>query len=63
MGASTVDIPRWMWLKADKVVKSSLKDLDKGKAVSIPSIRYKVVAALSQYVPASIVARLAKMGR
>ncbi|MEO6473001.1 MAG: SDR family NAD(P)-dependent oxidoreductase [Aeromicrobium sp.] len=63
MGASTDDIPRWMWLKADKVVKSSLKDLDKGKAVSIPSIRYKILAALAQYVPKSLVARLAKMGR
>lgn len=63
MGASTDAIPRWMWLSADKVVKSSLKDLDKRKAVSIPSIRYKVLAALAQYTPASIVARIAKMGR
>ena len=63
MGASIDDIPGWMWLKADKVVKSSLKDLDKRKAVSIPSIRYKIMAALAQYVPAWIVARLAKMGR
>ena len=63
MGASTEDIPRWMWLNADKVVKSSLKDLKKRKAVSIPSIRYKVLAMLAQYVPASIVARIAKRGR
>lgn len=63
MGASTDTIPRWMWLNADTVVKASLKDLDKGKAVSIPTIRYKILAALAQYVPASITARLAKMGR
>jgi len=63
MGARTDNIPRWMWLRADKVVKSSLKDLDKGKAVSIPSIRYKVLAALAQYVPTSVVARFAKRGR
>lgn len=63
MGARTDNIPRWMWLNADKVVKSSLRDLDKGKAVSIPSIRYKVLAAFAQYVPASIVARVAKRGR
>lgn len=63
MGAKIDDIPRWMWLEADKVVKASLKDLDKGKAVSIPSLRYKVLAALAQYVPAWIVARLAKLGR
>lgn len=63
MGAKTDDIPRWMWLKADFVVKSSLKDLEKRKAVSIPSIRYKVLTALAQYVPATLVARIAKMGR
>lgn len=63
MGARTDNIPRWMWLNADKVVKASLKDLDKGKAVSIPSIRYKVLSALAQYVPATIVARIAKLGR
>ncbi|MDQ3155406.1 MAG: SDR family oxidoreductase [Actinomycetota bacterium] len=63
MGANTDNIPRWMWLKADKVVKSSLRDLDKGKAVSIPSIRYKFLAAFAQYVPASLVARVAKRGR
>lgn len=63
MGARTDNIPRWMWLKADKVVKASLKDLDKGKAVSVPSVRYKILAALAQYVPSSIVQRLAKIGR
>ncbi|MGZ5414842.1 MAG: SDR family NAD(P)-dependent oxidoreductase [Aeromicrobium sp.] len=63
MGARTDNIPRWMWLDADKVVKSSLRDLGKGKAVSIPSIRYRVLATFAQYVPASIVARVAKRGR
>ena len=63
MGARTDNIPRWMWLRADKLVRASLKDLDKGKAVSIPTIRYKVLAALAQYVPSSIVARIAKIGR
>jgi short-subunit dehydrogenase len=63
MGARTDSIPRWMWLNADNVVKSSLKDLEKGKSVSIPSIRYKVLATLAQYVPSSLVARIAKIGR
>ena len=63
MGAEIDSIPRWMWLKADKVVKSSLKDLDKGKAVSVPSLRYKLLTALAQYVPAPITARIARRGR
>jgi short-subunit dehydrogenase len=56
-------IPKWMWLKADKVVRTSLKDLDKGKAVSIPSFRYKVLATLAQYLPKGFVTRIAKRGR
>ena len=56
-------VPKWMWLKADKLVKTSLKDLDKGKSVSIPSFRYKVLAALAQYMPKGLVTRIAKRGR
>jgi short-subunit dehydrogenase len=56
-------IPRWMWLKADKVVAASLSDLEKGRTVSIPSLRYKVLAALAQYLPKGLVTRMAKRGR
>jgi len=56
-------VPRWMWLKADKVVKGSLKDLAKDKPISIPSWRYKVLATLAQYMPKSLVARIARRGR
>jgi short-subunit dehydrogenase len=56
-------VPRWMWLKADKVVKASLKDLDKGKSVSVPSIRYKILGTLAQYLPKGLVTRIAKRGR
>ena len=61
MDISTV--PKWMWLKADKVVKTSLKDLDKGKSVSIPSIRFKVITILARHMPKRIVTRAAKRGR
>ncbi len=59
----TSTIPKWMWLRADKVVTTSLKDLDKGKSVSIPSIRYKMLALLARYLPKGIVTRFAKRGR
>jgi short-subunit dehydrogenase len=63
MGADIDDVPGWMWLKADKVVKASLRDVQKGKALSVPSLRYKVLAALAQYLPAKLVTRVAKRGR
>jgi short-subunit dehydrogenase len=63
MGADISTVPRWMWLKASKVVTESLADLDKGKAVSVPSWRYKVLGALARHMPAPIVARVARRGR
>jgi hypothetical protein len=57
------EVPRWMWLKADYVVAQSLKDLDKDKALSIPSLRYKVLAMLAQYMPKAVVTRMARRGR
>lgn len=63
MGAEIDDVPRWMWLKADSLVKGSLRDLERGKAVSVPSIRYKVLTAVARHAPATFVARIAKRGR
>jgi short-subunit dehydrogenase len=56
-------VPRWMWLNADYLVKTSLRDLERDKTVSIPSVRYKVLAGLAQYLPKSLVTRVAKRGR
>jgi short-subunit dehydrogenase len=56
-------VPRWMWLKADKVVAASLADLERGKVVSVPSARYKVLAGLARHLPAPFVTRMAKRGR
>lgn len=56
-------VPAWMWLRADKVVRTSLRDLDRDKAVSIPSLRYKTLATLARYLPAAFVTRVAKRGR
>lgn len=56
-------VPRWMWLKADKVVQASLRDLARDKAVSIPSARYQMLATLARHLPTAFVTRMAKRGR
>jgi hypothetical protein len=38
-------------------------DLERGRTVSIPSLRYKVLATLARHAPTSLVARAAKRGR
>lgn len=63
MAADTSDIPGWMWLKADRVVAESIADFERGKAISIPYKRYKVLALLARYAPAWLVKRAAKRGR
>ncbi|MGH3454321.1 MAG: SDR family NAD(P)-dependent oxidoreductase [Nocardioidaceae bacterium] len=63
MGARTDNIPDWMWLDAREVVRQGLTDLDRGAAVSIPTLRWKAIATLSRITPARIVARVAKLGR
>lgn len=56
-------VPKWMWLKADKVVAASLRDLSNDRPVSIPSARYKLLATLARYLPAGFVTRMARRGR
>jgi short-subunit dehydrogenase len=56
-------IPRWMWLDAEKVVAESLRDIDRGKSLSIPSVRYKVLAGIARMAPAGLAARAGERGR
>lgn len=56
-------IPGWMWLNAPRVVRESLRDLERGSAISTPSKRYKVLGALARYMPRPLVQRIAKIGR
>ena len=63
MGLSPGSAPRWMWLDADRVVRDALEDLDKGRSISIPSKRYKALAALARYTPPSLQARFQGLGR
>jgi uncharacterized protein len=63
MDVDRTSAPRWMWLDADRVVRDALADLDRGKRISIPSKRYKVLAALARYTPSSVQARFQGLGR
>lgn len=56
----TSDIPNWMWLNADDVVKAAMRDLRRGVPVSIPGAQYKALTAASRCVPRSITTRLSR---
>ncbi|OFI39289.1 short-chain dehydrogenase [Arthrobacter sp. SW1] len=56
MGMDKGVAPGWMWLDAGRVVREALADNNRGKAVSIPSKRYKLVSAVARILPASLTA-------
>jgi short-subunit dehydrogenase len=53
----------WMWLDAPSVVAAALRDAARGRAVSIPSARYKAIVGLSRIVPDRLVVALGGRGR
>ena len=55
--------PKWMWLQVEQVVREGLADAFAGKGMSIPSRRYRAVAAVSRLAPQTLVAKLAGRGR
>lgn len=56
-------IPSWMWLDAADVVRESLGDAARGRAVSIPSRRYKLLAGLGRILPGRLSTRIGSRGR
>ncbi|CAN5539071.1 SDR family oxidoreductase [soil metagenome] len=63
MNVSKDGVPAFLWLDAPTLVRLALRDVAKGRAVSIPTLRYKVVVLLSGLLPARIVAAGALRGR
>lgn len=63
MDVSRDSAPGWMWLEADRLVADALADLDKGRRVSVPSKRYKVLTGVARYTPSTVLGKLQGLGR
>ena len=50
-GIEPAHVPSWGWLRPERVVATALRDLDRGRAVSVPSLRYKVAAWGLRHLP------------
>ncbi len=57
-GMDMSTLPSWAWLDADDVVEDCLRDVRRGRVVSVPSVRYRLLAAGIQLVPAGRWTRL-----
>jgi short-subunit dehydrogenase len=55
----TGHLPAWLWLSTDQVVDAALRDLDRGRTVSIPSLRYRAAAWALRHAPHRVSAALA----
>jgi uncharacterized protein len=56
-------VPKPLWLDAERVVDEALRDFDAGKARSVPSRRYRVIAGVSRHLPPSVLQRFQSLGR
>lgn len=53
-GTDVSNVRPFLWLEVDDVVRESLADIARGKVVSVPSARYKVIMAAAGLLPRSV---------
>lgn len=59
-GVKRSNIPDFMWLSPERVARECLRDAEVGKAISIPSKRYKILAFVASHAPAWLLMAAAK---
>jgi short-subunit dehydrogenase len=62
-GINLAKSPGWLWLSADDVVRDGLRDLRRGRLVSVPDWRYKAIVLGMRYAPRALVRRGARAAR
>ncbi len=60
----TSAIPNFLWLSADDVVNEAMRDLARGRRVSVPDLRYKVIVGVGKLIPHGLAAQVSRrLGR
>lgn len=63
-GIEMSTMPSFMWLTVDKLVAAAMKDLDRGKVISVPGAQYKVLTSASRLIPRALARQAgSKIGR
>lgn len=57
-GDDTTGIPGALWLDAERVVRDSLHDLERGKTISIPGKRWQAIVGVGRLLPPPVLRRL-----
>jgi len=59
-GIDMTKTPDWLWLDADQLVRDALRDLRRGKLVSVPNWKYKVAVFGLRHLPRPLLQRVAR---
>ncbi|MFV0429468.1 MAG: SDR family NAD(P)-dependent oxidoreductase, partial [Arachnia sp.] len=59
-GISTSSIPDWYWLEPDVVARRTLRDAGRGKVVSVPAARWKVIRGFLKVAPEPLVRAISR---
>jgi short-subunit dehydrogenase len=51
MGARREEVPAWLWMRAEDVVRASLEALDRGTLFVVPGWFYKLIVKLVPALP------------
>ncbi|GAA2512590.1 SDR family oxidoreductase [Pilimelia columellifera] len=62
-GITTDAMPQRLWLDAGWLVDRALRDLERGRRVSIPSLRYRALVSFLRYAPRRLVYRMSSSAR
>lgn len=54
-GVRTSSIPGWLWITPEVVVATALRDVARGRAVSIPTVRYRAIGWIARHLPRSTI--------
>lgn len=50
-GIRTGSIPKPLWVDADRLVAAALRDVDRRRVISIPTVRYRVLSWFARHAP------------
>lgn len=54
-GMNRSSLPSWMWTQPEDVVRIALRDMDRGRVISIPTVRYRILGWFARHLPLGVI--------
>jgi len=54
-GGRRSSLPGWMWTTADETARAALRDSARGRVISIPTVRYRVLGWFARHLPRGVI--------